>query len=119
RVSRSSSWGVGGAGWCPVVCGGVVLSAGGRIARGKPAPHDHLTARPKRPVKLSGRGCIENACSCPSIIARAFHIQCGRYRRKSVTTEPCSISFTRIPWLTDCPADITGSQRRVEQTLPK
>src|SRR5207245_2514554 len=81
-------------------------------------PNDHLTPGPDRRVVYSCVGRIGGTCSSPRVKACAFRIQCGRYRRKSITRE-WSNCFPRTSSLALGPADITVSQGRRKQALRK
>src|SRR4029077_11234630 len=98
----------------------VVLSTGiqKEILSTIATPDDHLTPSPDRRVVYSCVGRIGGTCSSPRVEACAFRIQCGRYRRKSITRE-WSNCFPRTSSLALGPADITVSQGRRKQALRK
>jgi hypothetical protein len=61
------SGGVGGAGGCPTVDGGIVSAAGVEIIGSNSAPDDHFSASPHCRVTISGIGRVGGAGGCPTV----------------------------------------------------
>ena len=86
-TNRRADGRIGDAGRRPGIGCRIVFPAGVQIASGViiTAPNDHFTAGPDCRVICSFVGRVDGACGSPSVKARAFRLQCGHYRWKSIT----------------------------------
>lgn len=94
-VQFSAIWSVGSAGSCPIVCYGIISSAGAIVSS---APDDHFRASPYGRVPRSTRWRVRGARGCPAVCARiVFAASVQVSLRVKVITSP-NDHFTASPY---------------------
>jgi hypothetical protein len=109
RVSESAIWRVSSAGNCPIVCCGIISTAGAIVS---PTPHDHFRASPHCRMCRSARWRARGTSGCPAVCVRIVSATGVQVNLRVIVITSPNDHFAATPYRgmsLSCKGDIGGT----------